>query len=1588
MKRITYCITVLFCLFLSIGVFAQTAELANGRVTTTQHRTSIKQEAPDTGTYYPGNRIAASLIYDNGPVANMPPSISRLETLTLGMTTLGAGAQTTANNRMADDITLTSDYDISELRFYAYQTGSTTTSTLTGVTLRIWNGVPGATGSTVVWGDATSNVMSSTTWSGVYRDSETSPNATNRPIMEATVVPVGLTLVAGTYWLDWNFSGSLSSGPWQPPVAILGQATTGNALQSQAGGAFNPFIDTGSNTQQGLPFKVYGTEIGGGGPITYCGPLNFSSVEPITFVQVADISNRTAASSNVPHEDFTAIVGNVELGTSYPITFEGNTDGPYTNRFYVFVDWNQNGILNDPGEVYIIPEYLVSSTGVDGKQVFGTINVPADALLGNTRMRVKKTYGSTTYDNPCLTQTSFGQAEDYTINVQTGGGGGGGPLAGCATDTPISFDPPYNVNSTITFTETGIIGTGAGQYNFDDINFNAQDGWVSDINFTLKSPSGTVIALSTRRGGSNGLATAKTLKFTDVSTNNISTWTGGAPLPDYQADGGLLNTIFAGETITGVWTLNIVDVNQLPDGGMLNSFCINMSENGGGGGGNPPVIACPANIVINNSTGTCGAVVTFAGTAMDFEDGDISGNIIATPASGSVFAVGDTTVVLSVTDSDGNNATCEFTVTVVDNENPIAVCQNVTVNLDASGLYTLTPAEINNGSSDNCGIATYELAEMGAGSGSLTTTFAGGNSLAGSMFDLEAINDLTIDSFDVNMATGETANIEVYYKTGTWVGSQSTPGDWALVGTATNITSAGVGLPTPLNLDLGITVAGGDRVAFYITRTTGSLTYTNGTTVGALFASDANLQMFEGAGKGYPFGSTFQPRNFNGNIVYSMNSVLTPISGVLDCSNIGANDIYLLITDNSGNTSSCLATVTVQDVTAPVVVCAAGVNVYLDADGNATVDPMDLVTSVDEACGYTITAGGGTGGGAGSLSTTFISNNGGSPGWTVMYNITVGPKDIEISDLDVNTDDTGTISLDLYTLVGTYVGNETNPGAWGAAATTGTGTSAGLDNPSNIVLSTPVMLSANTTYGIAIVMDKSPRYTNGTGCPGNQCYNNDDISLTLGTAVSGLFSGTVFTPRIWNGTINYTTTGGGGGSGLNFTCADIGVKMIEVVVTDDSGNVSICMASVNIIDNIAPIIMCAGNAGIVTILEDFEGNTIPTGWTTLLQSGTYDWTFGSGDMPTGGDFPTNAAIFNDDAAGNGPANKASLLSPVYDLTGSTTTSISFDYALQEYAGDGTFTVEVYNGSAWQQILFVDVDTSPTNTGNLDMNAYVNSSFQVRFTYDDEDSWAWGAGVDNFILNYEIPTITPIDIVLGPNGTTTINPYDLISGVIENCSLSSVAVDVPVVTCADIGSLITVTVFASDASGNVASCTAVINVIDTLAPVITCPANQTVEAGAGTQVYVVPNYFATGEATAIDNCTSPITITTQTPAPGTSLPVGVHTITMTATDEYGNASTCAFQLTVDAYIGVADNSLDKGLSLYPNPAKNLVNLVNKTDISLEKMMIYDINGKLVNQINLRTMQGEKAIDVSSLAAGVYVVQIIGDNASTVKRLIKD
>lgn len=158
----------------------------------------------------------------------------------------------------------------------------------------------------------------------------------------------------------------------------------------------------------------------------YCGPLSFESLfgdgdEPITLVNFAGINNVTNDEEYVgnSHEFFLSQVANVTQGETYNITLKGNTAGAnYTNKFAVFIDWNQNGILNDAGEVYEVTQTITGSTGLDAIQAVHPITVPATALDGNTRMRVKKVFDDTDLLNPCVGNT-YGQAEDYTVNVNS-----------------------------------------------------------------------------------------------------------------------------------------------------------------------------------------------------------------------------------------------------------------------------------------------------------------------------------------------------------------------------------------------------------------------------------------------------------------------------------------------------------------------------------------------------------------------------------------------------------------------------------------------------------------------------------------------------------------------------------------------------------------------------------------------------------------------------------------------------------------------------------------------------------------------------------------------------------------------------------------------------------------------------------------------------------------------------------------------------------------------------------------------------------------------------------------------------------------
>ncbi len=91
----------------------------------------------------------------------------------------------------------------------------------------------------------------------------------------------------------------------------------------------------------------------------------------------------------------------------------------------------------------------------------------------------------------------------------------------------------------------------------------------------------------------------------------------------------------------------------------------------------PPTVTCPASVTQATDVGQCAAVVSYTTpTAIDACTG---ATVVCSPASGSAFPIGTTTVSCTATDGAGNAGTCSFTVTVADTQPPTIACPaNVT----------------------------------------------------------------------------------------------------------------------------------------------------------------------------------------------------------------------------------------------------------------------------------------------------------------------------------------------------------------------------------------------------------------------------------------------------------------------------------------------------------------------------------------------------------------------------------------------------------------------------------------------------------------------------------------------------------------------------------------------------------------------------------------------------------------------------------------------------------------------------------------------------------------------------------------------
>lgn len=192
-----------------------------------------------------------------------------------------------------------------------------------------------------------------------------------------------------------------------------------------------------------------------GSTTVYCDSASTNvNDEFISNVQLNTINNTSGAQF---YSDFSAISTDLNEGETYTISVTPTWTGTiYAEGYSVWIDYNNNGDFDDAGEL------VWSKSPSTDSNNSGSFTIPNGTSETSVRMRVSMKYNA--IPTSCETFT-YGEVEDYTINLSADGGGGGTipPTGYCDSNGQITSDEYISnvqmgsINNTTT-AETGGYG--------------------------------------------------------------------------------------------------------------------------------------------------------------------------------------------------------------------------------------------------------------------------------------------------------------------------------------------------------------------------------------------------------------------------------------------------------------------------------------------------------------------------------------------------------------------------------------------------------------------------------------------------------------------------------------------------------------------------------------------------------------------------------------------------------------------------------------------------------------------------------------------------------------------------------------------------------------------------------------------------------------------------------------------------------------------------------------------------------------------------------------------------------------------------
>jgi hypothetical protein len=954
--------------------------------------------------------------------------------------------------------------------------------------------------------------------------------------------------------------------------------------------------------------------------------------------------------------------------------------------------------------------------------------------------------------------------------------------------------------------------------------------------------------------------------------------------------------------------------------------------------------ACPADIVVDNDMDVCGAVVTYTEpTFADNCDGTgLTGTLIEGLASGEEFPVGTTTVTYEYVDAAGNSISCSFTVTVNDTQVPEITCPaDVVVEID--GSVTGGPATLV--SSGPCGVTLEYTAPVGTDNClDPITELAGGQGSAPNYYSYDGTYT---ETWLVTDASGNTAECSFTITVEDPVPPMITCPDDITVSTDPGVCEAEVVYSTPLGGDncpgWTITLTQGIESGGTFPEGTTLVEYTIEDDMGNTMSCSFNVTVEDTEGPTIVDCAADQEvvaddlcmaavPDLTGDVTATDNCTASgalmvtqdPAAGTLFGGAHGDTQVVTLtVTDAFGNTTTCEAVLTLVDETDPMIDCSS-IPTVVSADAGTCgcaitdnsfdailMDNCEASLTHDYAPAPSNTTLNGTTLPVGITTITFTATdeNGNTASCTVDIEVTDDEDPTFVNcpeDLTVNNDP----DLCGANVVWSVPVAADNCGVQSVTQTAGPAPGNFLPVGTTTIEYLVTDVNGNTatcSFDITVEDVEIPEIS----CPTQFLTQSAD-----GNCEWVVPDDVIDATATDNCAVTSLTNDYNGSNTLAGATFPLGTTTVTWTAEDAADNSISCSYVVVVIDDSAPVVSTCPSDITVDNDEDecgavveyslptFENNCDGTGLTGTLTEG-----LASGELfPVG---TTTVTYEYTDAAGNGPA-VCSFTVTVNDTQNPEITCLT-DVVVEI---DGTVTggpaTLVSSGPCGVTLSYeapIGTDNCPGAITLLTSGLGAGPNYYEYGGVYTESYQVIDAAGNNAECSFTITVEDPVPPVITCPVDFTVNNDPGVCGAVVNYSYPLNGDNCPGWTVEltqglepgsvfPVGTTLVEFTITDDAS-NVMTCSFEVTVEDTEAPEITeCPADRDITADAGC-MGTVPDLI--GEVVAEDNCTDAANLTvTQSPVAGT-LFGGAHgdtqVVTITVTDEFGNATTCEVVLTL-------------------------------------------------------------------------------------------